>query len=504
MRLYFLLGIIILANIGLCEDGFDLDRDSRSTNTRQRSSRDDRLREQKEQAEQVYSKAEDNLAFMLSAVSSNQSIDEDKLSEISKDFMAARRVYRLLEKEQQSVLMLLEAWTTYFTESDPVEALKRTERSCMLNPLSGNAYDSAVVFSVLSGRQPKSKEMILRLVKKRRDMENPVMDSSDLDVDVPEFSRILIGREVPVPKTSENAIEDSYSCVLLWTLKPEPIDTENFEKLKAMKEQLPPEKRAVVEELINKEPVNPEEIKKEVTAFSSLYENNTAKDKVDFLSINVDETVVLNEFLKTNSPSPQPIPAAGIDAMSKEVGQAIKMTGALMLVIDKNNKVRYAGSSEGFLPVMLLNHLVPGSQKEREIEKKSAPSGGMDMHGMGMPGMMGEMPSTQPNEKVADSNSLPEPEKDTEEVKEQEELTDQQRQENTNNLKPEQQVEAEKLLNAARMFRGSHTRLGSSRRVAESCFEVIEKFPGTTYEAEARKILDSIPAHQKKKYGIEE
>jgi len=121
-----------------------------------------------------------------------------------------------------------------------------------------------------------------------------------------------------------------------------------------------------------------------------------------------------------------------------------------------------------------------------------------------MPESMDSLTPPQPpamDLKINDTNSLP---KDTSNSNEfTDELTEHQREENTAKLSPEQRKEAENLLASASMFRGSHTKLGSSRSVVDSCFEVIEKYPGTTYELQARKILETIPAHQKKRYGID-
>jgi hypothetical protein len=501
MKLYVIITAIVFCNMAICQD-MESDHGHGSHSTQRPSSRAERLKEREEQARQVFTKSQSNLNHILEAVGANKEIGEDKLEEISRDYIAARQNFRYLADHEQSQMMLLDGWLTYLQQGSAEEALKRAEKSCMLNPVNGDAFASSIVFSLLSGREPKSEEMILRLARGGRDAQKPVMGGSMLHVDVPEFARMMISRKVPVAVPAATGDEESYICTLLWTLKPEPVSTADFEKLKAVKDQLSPDKRALIDQLTDKPEVSEDYVKEQVENFGLLYEHNTAQDKINFLSINVDESIVLKDFMEKHSPEPAPISAANLGMIDDQVKHAIQMTGAMMLIIDKDSTVRYAGGSKGFLPIMMLNELVPGSQKERQIETDKNASHGQMMHDMGMP--PDDLRDTSRRGEPSDSNSLPAEQSGHEQGGDEDQLTEEQRQENDAKLKPEQRAEAEKLLTGARMFRGSHTRLGSSRRVAENCFEVIEKFPGTTYEAQALEILESVPAHQKKRYGIEE
>ncbi len=477
--------------------------------------REERLRVEKEQATAVFSKLRIDLDEVLKAVAACEVLSEEKIAEIERDFIATKRVYRYLDKGQQSDMMLLEAWLLYFKTGEAEQALKRSERASMLSPLSGDAYDSSVVFSVLTGQQVKPKAMIMRLAKKESAQDTPQMSTSQLNVNIPDVAISLMGQKMPVPGAAAptandaDAAKDSgtYGCIMVWTLSPESASGEDMEKLKAAREQLPPDKRAMLDQLLAAPAVTSEDVAKQVAAFGSLYANNTAKDKVMFLSINIDDPAKLRAFIDEKKPQPQPIPGQNLPVLTGDMKKAMKMMGSITLITDGAGAVRYAGPAEGFLPVMLINSFIPGSQKLGE-EQKSAPVENI----MGGDGMMPMSPDMMPMDMpmdtqvpvapvVKDSNSLPEspamPDAPSQE------LTDEQRQENTSKLLPEQQNEAENLLTAARMFRGSHTRLGSSRKVVEDCMLVIKKFPGTTYEAEARKILDSIPEHQKRKFITE-
>jgi len=485
--------------------------------------REERLRAEKEQATAVFSKLKTDLDMVLKTVSAYETLSPESIAEIERDFIATKRVYRYLDKAQQSDMMLLEAWLLYYKSANMEEALKRSERASMLNPTSGDAYASSVVFSVLTGQQVKPKAMIMRLAKKEKDMAEPQMSAPSLNVDIPDIAISLMGKKMqaaggdtaeaeaakPADEAAKTDDKGTYGCVLLWTLAPEAPNAADAEALKAARAQLPPDKREMLDQIMAAPAVTTDDVKSQVDGFTALYENNSAKDKVMFLSINIDEPTVLRAFIEEKKPQPTPIPGQNLPILTADMKKAMKMMGSITVITDGQGTIRYAGSSKGFLPVMLINSFVPGSQKMGEVQ--TAPAAENMMGGDGMtplsPDMMPinqepmpdqpQLPVAQP---VKDSNSLPEataPEGAAVEV------TDEQRQENTNKMLPEQQTEAENLLTAARMFRGSHTKLGSSRKVVEDCMLVIQKFPGTTYEKEARQILDSVPAHQKKKYGIE-
>lgn len=485
--------IILFCSYALCMDFPDTG--TTGANRQVGGQRADRLREQKQQAEQVFSKSKADLEFILKSVSAGEDVSQEKIDDIKRDFMASRQVLRYLEKEQQSDLFVLDAWLNYFETKDATEALKRSERGSVLNPISGDAYASSVVFSSLLGQAPKSEDMLLRRAGGRRD-EQAVMSDSVLNVEVSQFSRALIGSKVPLAAAGVMK-EDAFSCVLIWTLKPEPIDDEVSKRLKAAAASLTPEQRAMLEQITDKEPVSSDYVKKQIEAFGLLYEGNIS-DNVDFISVSFDDFEVVSEYNKSNNPKPTPIPAG---MMGQDIGgearQAINIEGVIMLIIDKDNTVRYSGSADGFLPIMLLNELVPDSQKKPQspAKQKELPAAGEMM----MPEFMPEQTPPIKDTKPSDSNSLP---SDKAQLTQDQELTLEQRQANTDKLTPEQKVEAENLLSQASMFRGSHTRLGSSRRAIESCLEIIDKFKGTTYELQAKEIIDSVPEHQKRRYGL--
>ncbi len=511
MRISTLLVVFLICKSAFCAgplDGMDGITPGAGAMPRGSEVREERLRAEKEQATAVFGKLKADLDMVLKIVAAFESLTDEQIAEIERDFVATKRVYRYLDKAQQSDMMLLEGWLLYFKSGDIEQALKRSERASMLSPTNGDAYDSSVVFAALTGQQIKPKSMIMRLARKDSAHDQPQMSTSQLNVNVPDIAISLIGKKMPVPgaapstDTAGGDDKGTYGCILLWTLSPEATNSEDLEKLKAAREQLPPDKRAMLDQLLEAPAVTAEDVKTQVAAFGSLYENNTAKDRVMFLSINLDDPATLRAFIDEKKPQPQPIPGQNLPVLTGDMKKAMKMMGSITIITDSQGAVRYAGGAEGFLPVMLINSFIPGSQKLGQ-EQKAAPAVENMMGGDGMSFSHDMMPVPQEvpaAEAVKDSNSLPEPAAATDAA---DELTDEQRQENTSKLLPEQQSEAENLLTAARMFRGSHTRLGSSRRVVEDCMLVIQKFPGTTYEAEARKILDSVPEHQKRKFITE-
>ena len=74
-------------------------------------------------------------------------------------------------------------------------------------------------------------------------------------------------------------------------------------------------------------------------------------------------------------------------------------------------------------------------------------------------------------------------------------------------LSLEEQVHADKLFEVAMMSR-KQARLpgisGTYKRMVETCRELIKKYPGTTYEYKARRMLAEVPQRFRKQYEITE
>jgi len=87
--------LVIVAVILFCSYAFCADFPDTGTlgnNREATGQRADRLREQKQQAEQVFSKSKADLEFVLKAVNAGEEVLEEKLNDIKRDFMASRQV----------------------------------------------------------------------------------------------------------------------------------------------------------------------------------------------------------------------------------------------------------------------------------------------------------------------------------------------------------------------------------------------------------------------------
>ncbi len=204
---------------------------------------------------------------------------------------------------------------------------------------------------------------------------------------------------------------------------------------------------------------------RQMDAFGKLFADNFDNYATQFVAVNIDKSKkARSEVLKEAMKNPWPWAQVVANGQAEKVGMKIPDTPeglrtAILVIADSTGSVRYAGPAEGFLAPLLLNDLAPTSQAPakrktfsvKPIKKETAQAGKIKA------------------KKVQD-----------------EEYFDPQ---------------AEKLLENAKGFI-KIGRFTTYKKGINMCRQVINDYPNTRYEQQARDILRRVPEGHRKKYRI--
>lgn len=225
--------------------------------------------------------------------------------------------------------------------------------------------------------------------------------------------------------------------------------------------------------------------------FEAMAEALADKKEVRFAEISLntpaDAARVMRDRLST-----VPLVFAGTSGSGATAFGRIDTTSPLMLMIDKEGQIRYAGPAAGFVPAFLLTHLtgVPIDLAALQAEPIEIPTMEMttpDAPGAPMmaPPMMPGMPGMPPMDSETTTEAAPAEKKYKE-------------------LPIEQQVDAEKKLSYVRdlFIRGSKMRIQSYKRGVDFCREIMRDYPDTIYAEQARMLLRQVPESRRSTYNI--
>ena len=205
---------------------------------------------------------------------------------------------------------------------------------------------------------------------------------------------------------------------------------------------------------------------RQMDAFGKLFADNFDNYATQFVAVNIDKSKnARSEVLKETMENPWPWAQIVGYEHKEKVGIEIPDTPeglrtATLVIADSTGSVRYAGPAEGFLAPLLIHNLAPRSQAPakrktlyvKPIKKETAQAG-----------------KTK-----------------TKKIPEEDEYFDPQ---------------AEKLLENAKGFI-KIGRFTTYKKGINMCRQVINDYPNTKYEQQAREILRRVPEHQRKKYRI--
>jgi hypothetical protein len=214
----------------------------------------------------------------------------------------------------------------------------------------------------------------------------------------------------------------------------------------------------------------------EMSAFKELYLDTYGDGNLKFLAINTDKPAELskavNKLADSNWPWAQTmakLPQSGLEQFAD-----ISVDKPIFAIIDKTGTIKYAGSTNGFLPKMILANITdaklgPGTPQTNTVE---------------------QTPPIQTPKHVPPPQQVTPP--TTQKAAPQE-------------LAPEDDFQAQKLLGAARdLFLAKKIgRLLTPKRGIEMCRRIMKDYPNTKYADEARSLLrENVAPRYRKRYKI--
>jgi len=217
----------------------------------------------------------------------------------------------------------------------------------------------------------------------------------------------------------------------------------------------------------------------QMDAFGKLFANNINNPAIKFVAVNTDSSKNARSGV-TKKLMENPWPWAQVAAGEMANNEDLKLPEAFadfdinkspLIIADSEGLVRYAGPAEGFLAPLILNDLAP---KPASPATKSSPA----------------KPGSTPPKKAAVTKTAPE-------VKKSSTATPEKIIDDEDYFNPQ----AEKLLEHGRGF-VKIGRLTSYKKGIDLCRQVINDYPNTKYEQQAREILRTVPQRHHKRYGI--
>jgi hypothetical protein len=215
-------------------------------------------------------------------------------------------------------------------------------------------------------------------------------------------------------------------------------------------------------------------------AFGKLFANNIDNPAIKFVAVNTDSSKnarsgVMKKLME--NPWPWAQVAAGEAANSKnlklpEAFADIDINKSFLVIADPEGSVRYAGPAEGFLAPLILNDLAPGpaspASQGTAAKPTSRPEPKKPSATKTPPAV--EPPAAAPKKIISQDDDYFDP-------------------------------QAEKLLEHGRGF-VKIGRLTSYKKGIDLCRRVINEYPDTKYEQQAREILRNVPERHHKRYKI--
>jgi hypothetical protein len=230
-------------------------------------------------------------------------------------------------------------------------------------------------------------------------------------------------------------------------------------------------------------------------------------DKIAFIVINTapGSEDSLAELMAENKLTVQFATIENPDELPKELEIIKTLDKALMLIVNADKKLEYAGRADGVTAAMILDQLKGDcmdylSMEEAEDMRQQVARFNPDdierMRKSGQAGYSEDMnfdPVADPMMGMMNPNAGPGDYTGGQQEKKEPEYKE---------LSEEHKAMAERLIQSATMHRKSLTRLGSSNKCISDCLEVMDTFRGSIYAEQAREILKSVPERHLKKAGI--
>jgi hypothetical protein len=218
-------------------------------------------------------------------------------------------------------------------------------------------------------------------------------------------------------------------------------------------------------------------LEEEMSAFRKLYLNTYGNENLKFLAINTGQpaelSMAINRLAESSWPWAQAM--AKLPQSGTEQFADISVKKPTIVIVDKTGTIKYAGSTKGFLPKMILTKITgiqPASEPLQAATIEQTPP-------------IRPQEQVQPVVPVVPVNPV---------------------QNNTpQELAPEDDFQAQKLIGAARdLFLAKDARkLITPKRGIELCRQIMKDYPNTKYDDEARTLLrENVDPRHRRRYNI--
>jgi hypothetical protein len=501
---------------------------------------DARKQQMEQEAQAMASVVQKALTDLLEPVQENHRPSQDLIQKSQLVLENTKRYFPGFDDKPKAQFMLLQAWTAFYQDDSDL-ALNWSLRACRTDEASQDAWISQAVFGLLNGRppllprieepqpQPQPERTMARRPRRvetaAEPKPQPYSEKGTLEFDDLLGLNIKMFREQFEKMEFQTTAGEKIAytpgtdtlCMLFWQDIPVmPAETGHSQPPPANGAQ--DEVQRAIQEAMQQ--VVPAEITDDMSTDSgNLYDNSqktgiesqrnyfevlmsACKDtpEIKFLQINTFKPTRPEALDVLPDDSQGPIPTVIAAAPQSNAQQFAGWSAAkpFMVIVDKEGRVRYAGTAADFVPAFILTELtgveIDLAKQSPTTESQVFPAEMMD------PMMMQEMPdrravdpnkpAPKPNKPLPDPNAPAMTRRPTGPGAQFEDFPTQ---------SIEQGVRADNLLALAQMKIGESMKLRSNpKQGIEACRQILAEFPNTPYAQQARELLRQVPERYRK------
>lgn len=511
-----------------------------------RSEVDTRKQQMEQEAQAMASVVQKALTDLLEPVPQNHRPSQDLIQKSQLVIENTKRYFPGFEDKPKAQFMLLQAWTAFY-QDDPEQALNWSIRACRTDEASQDTWISQAVFGLLNGRppamprieEPKPEPQPERAIARRprrnavtvEAKPQPYSEKGILEFDLlglnirmfreqfekMEFQTVAGGKIEYTPGTDT-------LCMLFWEDMPAmPAETGHSQQQPANGVQ--DEVQKAIQEAMQQTVPDMTEgmdfgdyygdsqktgLESQRSYFEVLMDACKNTPEIKFLQINTSRQSVPEavNVLPDDSQGPIPTVIAAAPQSNAQKFAGLPAAKPFVVIVDKEGRVRYAGTAADFVPAFILTELtgveIDLAKQSQTAEYQDFQEGMMDPMMMemmmmeGMPVGRGAVdpnrPVSDPNSPVADPNTPVKTERPARPRAEFEDFPTQ---------SIEEGVRADKLLTLAQMKIGESRKLRSNpKQGIEACRQILADFPNTQYAQQARELLRQVPERYQKMNNI--
>ena len=464
---------------------------------------------------------DEHLKELLEDINRQQYPDKKQTVGTARLLQAAKKTLADSESNEVCQYFMLQAWNDYFGGNKD-RALKASMKAYKTDTANNDARLTYTALALINGETPivlnpeKMKQTEQRPPQNEQ-MRRPGFDGpmgpggmpgparsvsrsrsgGILQLDESELNNKMLANTVePLNLDCLNSTsfsydpQDSVLCAMFWQMglkDTSSVADPNDKKKKSQNSTTParpaypdPRRPVMFERNINNRPGNNQNdpTSDQMDAFGRLFANNINNPAVKFVAINIDSAKnarsgVMHKLMENPWPWAQVV--AGETANSEnlklpETFANLDTNKNSLVIADPDGSVRYAGPAEGFLAPLILNDLAPRSASPASQSTAAKPSSTPPKKAVATKTAPAAKRAAAAPEKIIDDEDYFDP-------------------------------QAEKLLENGRGF-VKIGRLTSYKKGIDLCRQVINDYPNTKYEQEARVILRRVPERHHKRYNI--